>query len=1073
MSKYYYEKNTFVIEQFDQAKPFSSFLPGMAGLKGIPMWTFYVNRGQGVCSFGIRDKNSAIMEFSPASITYKNVAANGFRTFIKVLGQDVIYEPFQSARPDAQASRVMRISPNGLTIEETHTEHGLKTVVNYFNLPNDDYAALVRQVEIVNIGKEPIQLELLDGMPEILPYGVENGGFKEIGNLLRSWMEVYNLDNGIPFFHVRSSTGDEARVSEVTSGHFYLSFTGEGQRIAPIVDFEVVFGGNTSLMYPDNFASATLAELVQQPQYPVNKVPCGFSGVEQNLAPGEHLTVNTIIGHVNDIERINAKADRLCSVDYISRKREEASSLVEGLTSDIATHTSSELFDAYARQSYMDNFLRGGYPFIFDNEGEGFVVHLYSRKHGDLERDYNFFSLAPEYYSQGNGNFRDMNQNRRNDVFFNPKVGTFNIKMFFSLMQADGYNPLSVQGCSFKVRSENESKLEEWLRSAAADQHEKLIALCSRKYTPGQIINFIADHAVQLHVSEERLLSGVLALSQQNIEAGFGEGFWSDHWTYNMDLVDSYLDIFPDKKEELLFADDTYAFYDSAAYVQPRSKKYVVVHNQVRQYDALIEDEEKLKRLGRTMKDTNWLQTDGGIGEIYQTNLFTKIVSLALNKFTSLDPYGMGLEMEANKPGWNDAMNGLPALFGSGMSETFELKRMIIFLLESVKKYDDKFIRLPEEMAELLDDVHQAVVRYQEEQLDSFHYWDVVASAREAYRERIRYGITGVEREISLTVIEEEFSDFLVKLDEGITRAIELGDGIVPTYFRFEATEFESLVDVNGKPDLSSSGLQRARVKSFQVYALPHFLEGPTRWMKTLNDPHQVKDIYDRIKKTEMYDQTTQMYQTSVNLDSESHEIGRMRAFTPGWLERESNFLHMSYKYLFELLNAGLYEQYFGELKTALVPFLDPAVYGRSTLENSSFIATGGNPDPEVHGRGFVARLSGSTAEFLSMWRRMMAGKNVFTVSDGELTLTLTPALPSWLFDESGKVSFTFLGSIQVTYHNPRRVDTFGANAAVIRFLKLVKRDGTIVECDGAVIQGIESVAIRNGEVAAIEIFME
>ncbi|WP_438347945.1 cellobiose phosphorylase [Paenibacillus sp. FA6] len=1073
MSKYYYENNTFVIEQFDQAKPFSSFLPGVAGLKGIPMWTFYVNRGQGVCSFGIRDKNSAIMEFSPASITYKNVAANGFRTFIKIQGQDSVYEPFQTARPDAHASRVMRISPNGLTIEETHTAHGLKTVVNYFNLPNDDYAALVRQVEIINMSKEPIPLELLDGMPEILPYGVESGGFKEVGNLLRSWMEVYNLENGIPFYHVRSSTADEARVSEVTSGHFYLSFTGKGERISPIVDFEVVFGGNTSLMYPDNFAISSLAELVKQPQYPVNKVPCGFSGVAQTIAPGKSLTVNTIIGHVNDIERINAKADALCSADYISRKKEEASSLVEDLTADITTHTSSELFDAYAKQSYMDNFLRGGYPFIFDNEGEGFVVHLYSRKHGDLERDYNFFSLAPEYYSQGNGNFRDMNQNRRNDVFFNPKVGTFNIKMFFSLMQADGYNPLSVQGCSFKVISENKSKLTEWINDAVADQHEELIALCSGKFTPGAIINFIADHDVQLHVSEERLLSGVLALSQQNIEAGFGEGFWSDHWTYNMDLVDGYLDIFPDKKEDLLFADGTYAFYDSAAYVQPRSKKYVVINDQVRQYDALIEDEEKLEHLGRTMNDTNWLQTENGTGKVYQTNLFSKIVSLALNKFATLDPYGMGVEMEANKPGWNDAMNGLPGLFGSGMSETFELKRMMIFLLESAKEFGEKSIYLPEEIADLFNAVYQTVELYQDGQLDPFTYWDVVASVREAYRERIRFGITGVERKISLTVIEEGFSAFLVKIDGGIARAIELGDGITPTYFRFEATDFERLVDVNGEADLSKSGLPRAKVKAFQVYALPYFLEGPTRWMKTLNDPQQVKDIYDRIKKTGMYDQKTQMYQTSVNLDAEGHEIGRMRAFTSGWLERESNFLHMTYKYLLGLLKSGLYEQYFGELKTSLVPFLDPSVYGRSTLENSSFIATGGNPDPKVHGRGFVARLSGSTAEFLSMWRMMMAGKNVFTVREGQLTLTLTPALPSWLFDETGKISFTFLGSTQVTYHNSRRADTFGTNAAKISKMKLVKCDDSVVEYDGAVIQGAQALAVRNGEVAAIEVFMD
>jgi hypothetical protein len=29
-------------------------------------------------------------------------------------------------------------------------------------------------------------------------------------------------------------------------------------------------------------------------------------------------------------------------------------------------------------------------------------------------------------------------------------------------------------------------------------------------------------------------------------------------------------------------------------------------------------------------------------------------------KFSTLDPYGMGIEMEGGKPGWNDAMNGLP-----------------------------------------------------------------------------------------------------------------------------------------------------------------------------------------------------------------------------------------------------------------------------------------------------------------------------------------------------------------------------------------------------------------------------
>jgi len=1075
VTNYFFDNGRFVMEGFDEGKPFASFLPGLAGLKGIPMWTFYVNRGQGVSSFGVRDKNSPIMEFSPASITYKNVAATGFRTFIKIKGQDEIYEPFQSARPDPAAKRKMTILPNGLDIEEDHAGHGLKTSVQYFNLPNDDYAALVRRVEIVNTGEQELALELLDGLPEILPYGVENSGYKEIGNLLRSWMDVYNLENGIPFYKLRSSTNDDAQVSEITNGHFYLSFTGEGERITPVVDFEVVFGTNTSLAYPDRFAGLPLSELIELPQYPVNKVPCGFSGVVRTLAPGGRLVINTLIGHVNDIEKINQKADVLCTEQYITGKAQEAAALTTELTEDIATHTSSALFDAYCRQSYMDNFLRGGYPFIFDNGGEGYVVHLYSRKHGDMERDYNFFSLAPEYYSQGNGNFRDMNQNRRNDVFFNPKVGSFNIKMFYSLIQADGYNPLSVQGTSFEVTDAHRSELETWLRQIAPGHHEELAKLCRGKFTPGKLINYISDQNIALKVDEEAFLSFILSLSQQNIEASFGEGFWSDHWTYNLDLVEGYLDIFPDKKQELLFGDETYAFYDSPAYVVPRNEKYVLNGGKVRQYGALLEDEEKLHRLHRKAGETHWLRTGNGDGTIYRSSLFVKLVSLTLNKFATLDPYGLGVEMEGNKPGWNDAMNGLPGLFGSGMSETFELKRNVVFLLEVLKDEADSStaVELPEEMLKLLHKVDEALTSVISGGLTQFHYWDTVASAREEYRESVRFGITGVQSGLSLSYLREVLAKFLVKIDQGIARAVELGGGLVPTYFRFEAVKFQQVTDHEGKSVISAYGLPKAVVEEFEVFALPYFLEGPTRWLKTLKERTQAKEVYEFIKNTGLYDSKTSMYQTSVSLEGESHEIGRMRAFTPGWLERESNFLHMSYKYLLELLKAGLYDEFYGELRTSLVPFLDPAVYGRSTLENSSFIATGGNPDPGVHGRGFVARLSGSTAEFISMWRVMMAGKKVFSVVDGELALTLTPALPGWLFDEQGHLSFTFLGSTEVAYYNPRRADTFGEQGAVIKSLKLIYREGTSIEISGALLRGGHAEALRRGEISKIYVVLE
>jgi len=72
----------FEIDQFDHKPPFSSFLPGIVGLHGIPMWVFYVNRGQAVCSFGVENKDHPILEFEAANKAYRDVGLRGFRTFL-------------------------------------------------------------------------------------------------------------------------------------------------------------------------------------------------------------------------------------------------------------------------------------------------------------------------------------------------------------------------------------------------------------------------------------------------------------------------------------------------------------------------------------------------------------------------------------------------------------------------------------------------------------------------------------------------------------------------------------------------------------------------------------------------------------------------------------------------------------------------------------------------------------------------------------------------------------------------------------------------------------------------------
>ena len=239
--------------------------------------------------------------------------------------------------------------------------------------------------------------------------------------------------------------------------------------------------------------------------------------------------------------------------------------------------------------------------------------------------------------------------------------------------------------------------------------------------------------------------------------------------------------------------------------------------------------------------------------------------------------------------------------------------------------------------------------------------------------------------------------------------------------------------------------------------------------MKVRHDVAGARTLYRQIKQSALFDGELGMYRVNASLAAQSHEIGRARAFTPGWLENESIFLHLAYKYLLEVLRAGLFEEFFEDFKRGGVPFFDPQTYGRSPLENSSFIVSSAHPDQALHGRGFVARLTGATAEFLSMWSLMMAGPRPFFLKDGELQLALRPALPGWLFREDGTLAFTFLGHCVVTYHNALKRDTFAPGMAV-RTTTLHLDDGECVVLPGSDVGAPYAAMVREGRVSRMDV---
>ena len=551
--------------------------------------------------------------------------------------------------------------------------------------------------------------------------------------------------------------------------------------------------------------------------------------------------------------------------------------------------------------------------------------------------------------------------------------------------------------------------------------------------------------------------------------------------------------VFPDRLEELLVGRRVYTFFDNPDVVLPRSEKTVDAGAKIRRYGAVILDSDKERRIRARRHDPYTVRTRYGRGAIYRTTLLVKLLCVVTNRLATLDPAGTGIEMEAGKPGWNDALNGLPGLFGSGLSELLELRRALRFMrdaLDRIGRPASETVLVYEELAGFVHDLRRIVRRRLRSRTlrAAFEYWDSANTVKERYRDQTRLGVSGRTVTMSFREVLGYLTDAGTLLDATFkypTRKQVLSpDGVPYTYFLNEAVKHRPLSRQNHQ------GFPLVKVLGFRQRPVRLFLEGAVHWMK--NRPEDARDIYRAVRRSRVFDRKLAMYKTSEDMTGETTELGRsVGAYPRGWIENESIYLHMHYKYLLEVLRAGLYAEFWKDARTGLIPFLDPAVYGRSTLEGASFVVSSAYPDERFHGRAFQPRLSGMTTEFISMWLLALVGSRPFRVAaNGNLTLTLEPRVPDWLFTERqttrryhdpldgwGELSvpkdalaFKLLGRALVVYQNPRRRPTWGARGVQPKAYRLEYRSGQVVEVDAATVGGAHAEAVHKGAVRRLDV---
>ena len=102
-----------------------------------------------------------------------------------------------------------------------------------------------------------------------------------------------------------------------------------------------------------------------------------------------------------------------------------------------------------------------------------------------------------------------------------------------------------------------------------------------------------------------------------------------------------------------------------------------------------------------------------------------------------------------------------------------------------------------------------------------------------------------------------------------------------------------------------------------------------------------------------------------------------------------------------------------------------------------------------------------------------LGNKPFFLNKKNELNLRFSPILPGWLFDRKGNYSFNFLGKIPITYHNPKRKDTFVKNAAIPKKIVLTENNGNSLEFASDTIPAPYAEQTRSRQVKSIDVFLE
>ena len=755
-------------ERFYRIADFHTMPPFfMSVVSGYDHWLFISSTGGLTC--GRRDPENALFPYCTDDKIHDACATTGPKTVLLAARGErtMLWQPFEpgSSVYNLERNLYKNVPGNKVVFEEVNHDLGLAFTYTW---TSGNRFGFIRESRLLNTGASDVRVEVLDGLRNLLPYGVDRLAQAEFSTLLDAYKQAEAVAGTCAGIYTLSSIlTDRAEPSEALKATVVWSIGLERARVLLSEDQVQAFCAGQEVRSETFVKGKRGAFFVQSAvTLPSQGQHCWYvlADVEQGPSQANDL-LHTIRQGVTagavmqDVAAGTARLERLAgSADGFQKSAD-----------DLVTsrHFSNALF----------NIMRGGvFPYGYQFPRDDFLYFVGER---NLALRETVESALTTLEGPLTLDTALMLAEESHDETFTRLVYEY-LPLTFSRRHGDPSRPWNHFSITFKNGTGSEYLYYEgnW---RDIFQNWEALAISFPGYIESFIAKFVNASTADGHNAYRISRTGIDWEILQGCNSWSNIGYWGDHQVgYLFRLLELSRAYHPGRLLEWLTR-ETFVYADVPYRIKPYQELLRDPRNTV-EYDH-----DRARAIALRVAETG---ADGKLvraedGSIYRVNLLEKLLVSALARIGNLAPGG-GIWMNTQRPEWNDANNALVG-YGLSMVTLCYLRRYLRLLGDLLSGDGERSFDISRELAQFFTDAravladHIALLGGPVNAAGRKSFMDRMGLASEAYRARVYRGFSGEKVPLGKQELEEFFGLALEFLDHSIVHG-RRDDGLFHSY---------------------------------------------------------------------------------------------------------------------------------------------------------------------------------------------------------------------------------------------------------------------------------------------------